>query len=140
MQLPVHWLHFHPLTLTMAVLKSPKNVRKKGFWALKYSVSQSPSFRRLADRRRLRSTHRLTNFLIDSAYWLSTQSLSYRVHKRKNPDKLGTRPSHIVTYGHKSFDSSVTYPVVFSRHIRARSSRARLMSVLNADELAFSEV
>ncbi len=122
----------------MAVLKSPKNIRKKGFWSLKYSSSQSPSFRRLTDRRRLRSTHKLTNFLIDSAYWLSTQSLSYRVHKRKNPDKIGTRPSHVVTYGHRSFDSSTAYPIVFHKHIRARSTRARLMSVLNSDVLAFS--
>ena len=123
----------------MAVLKSPRNSRKKGKWALAYSASIQPTIQSLHEHKTPRSKHKFHSFLRASTHWVSTADHSSQSQFWLPEFVEGVKPPVNVKYGRRTFDSSRPNPLIFRAYFRSKTSSQRLNTLVNADHLVFGQ-
>ena len=128
----------------MAVLKSPRNNRKKNIWTKSYIQSLNSKINiALTERKSPRIKHKYQVFLRDSAHWsVSASEESFRrsnvwlLPETENYDK----PPVYVKYGNKEFNTGLVHPLIFRNHLNdktecngVRPMSERLFFILNSN-------
>ena len=122
----------------MAVLKSPRNNRKKGQWAVSYATSVTPTFHQLNEAKDARAKHNLHKFLKNSSHWVSTTGDKQGANFWLPEYVEGIKPPVYIKYGRNTFNASSVQPLIFRSYFRSKHSSQRFNALINSDHLVSS--
>lgn len=123
--------------IEMAVLKSPRNNRKKKQWAESYAVKVHKSLPWVDERVKSlpRVKHSLQLFLRDSSHYVVNTTSSERPPVWFPEDYINERPQTFIRYGMNVFNAASTHPRPFRQHFSSKDTRRRFVYLLNIDKI-----
>jgi len=125
------------ISIKLAVLKSPRNNRKKKQWAASYAVKVHKRLPWVDERVKSlpRVKHSLQLFLRDSSHYVVNTTSSERPPVWFPEDYLNERPQTFIRYGMNAFNAASTHPRPFRQHFSSKDTRRRFVYLLTMDKI-----
>ena len=134
----------------MAVLKSPRNTRKKNKWVKKYCQSQKITTYKMEDKKSSKVSHKFDTFLLDSQHWLNWYDESFHAnentketHYEVNETTTGlNKPKRFVRYSTRRtrlIDTLSVSPLIAMQSFPGENSKRKFIIFTNSVQLLYNK-